>query len=477
MKKTLAMLLAALMLLLPACGQGTSSDAPSSPLEQTVAPVQTEGPAPEETPTQTAGPTQSSGGSGQAFDPSATIEETVLVDESDVKITTTGLKYTASSVKLSLSIENNSDKNLSFHAGTLGYNCNSVNGYMVDDGYLNASVASGKKTNETVTFDVGELTLLGFTDIADVELGFDISDDQYDDYLETGPCQLKTSIADSYDYASDTYRAAIANGGAMSALGGTIDHDSDETVFDQKGVRVLSQTLVTNSSGDQALLVEVENTGSDMVYVSVGDVSLNGLGIQSGTWSTDWISAGKRRVISMDLSSMLDKSYQKAFGINEVGTVAYSLEIKDIDRDTLISPQQLAFSTPNSGSYDATGAELYQEGGIRVVSKGLAPDSFELSDDIHLLLLVENTASEGLGFDVDYSSVSVNGYMTSFICYSRWVDAGGSSVLDVELMGHSLEENGITELSDITEVELTLEVKNDSYKTVAEPVVTVTIGQ
>ena len=100
------------------------------------------------------------------------------------------------------------------------------------------------------------------------------------------------------------------------------------------------------------------------------------------------------------------------------------------------------------------------------------PDSFELSDDIHILLLVENSTNQVLDFDVDYDSISVNGYMTDFICYSRTMAPGDSGILDVELMGSSLEENGITELESITEVELTVEAKNDSYQTVAKPVVT-----
>ena len=136
-------------------------------------------------------------------------------------------------------------------------------------------------------------------------------------------------------------------------------------------------------------------------------------------------------------------------------------------------PQTLTLTVPSgSASYDGSGEELYQEDGIHIVSKGLAPDSFELSDDIHLLLLVENGTNQALTFDIDYDSVSVNGFMTDFICYSRTVTPGGSGVLDVELMGSSLEENGTAELESIEEVELTVEVKNDSYKTVAKPVVT-----
>lgn len=62
------------------------------------------------------------------FSETAEIEETVMIDENDIKITATGLKYTSYSVELELDIENNSDKALSFISGSLGYSCNSVNG-------------------------------------------------------------------------------------------------------------------------------------------------------------------------------------------------------------------------------------------------------------------------------------------------------------------------------------------------------------
>ena len=68
------------------------------------------------------------------FNVDATLEETVMVDEGGVKITATGLTYTDYSVDLDLTIENNSGKTLSFVSGSLGYSCNSINGYMVNDG-------------------------------------------------------------------------------------------------------------------------------------------------------------------------------------------------------------------------------------------------------------------------------------------------------------------------------------------------------
>ena len=62
------------------------------------------------------------------------------VPDSGIKIfTATELSYTDYSAELNLLIENNSDKNLSFISGSMGYSCNAVNGYMVNDGYLNAA--------------------------------------------------------------------------------------------------------------------------------------------------------------------------------------------------------------------------------------------------------------------------------------------------------------------------------------------------
>lgn len=70
----------------------------------------------------------------------ASIAETVLVDESDIKITATGLDADGFlGVEVKLLIENNSDQDLTFQARNV-----SVNGYMVEP-IMSADVAAGKK--------------------------------------------------------------------------------------------------------------------------------------------------------------------------------------------------------------------------------------------------------------------------------------------------------------------------------------------
>ena len=126
----------------------------------------------------------------------ATLAETVMVDEGGVKITATCLTYTGYSVDLELTIENNSGKNLSFVSGSLGYSCNSVNGYMVNDGYLNCDVANGKKVNDTISFSCDALILYGIDEIANMEIGF--SDELFGPNDAISREQMATSL---YHYA------------------------------------------------------------------------------------------------------------------------------------------------------------------------------------------------------------------------------------------------------------------------------------
>lgn len=118
MKKFISLLLVMMLALsFAACGGNTESPTASPNAEQ-----QTEDATPtdnqqtvDETPT--VEPTGTPEGSSEelgAFNKNAVLEETVMYDENDVKITATGLSYTSYYVELELTIENNSDKDLSF---------------------------------------------------------------------------------------------------------------------------------------------------------------------------------------------------------------------------------------------------------------------------------------------------------------------------------------------------------------------------
>lgn len=465
MKKNLVMLLAAILLLLSACGGEPTPGADTMPPEASAA----------QTPaTQTPAAQKPTTGTPPVMFPlKGDITETVLVNQDGVKITATGLNYSNYDAQLALTIENNTDKNLSFHSGTLGYSCNSVNGYMFDGGYLNADISAGKKSNETISFSADELISLGMTDIADLEVGFDISDDSYNTYLQTGPLPLKTSLADTYDYTADTYQDSV-NGGALASLAVyTLDHFGTEVLFDQAGVRVVSQAIITNTEGERMLLLEVENTSAEQVAVMLGDFHVNGLMIQSKNFSTDRVNPGKRRVITAQLSNMLEDTYWDTFGVTELADITFTLSVEDGARNDLCAPTEISVAVPGTQpAFDAGGEELYSENGIRVVYKGLIPDSSSFMDDIHALFLVENSGSVPVSASIAYDSVSVNGFMTDAWPFDRDILPGRSAVLELTLREDSLEENGISNIEGIEEVEATFTFRDGNYHTIAEPVVT-----
>lgn len=128
------------------------------------------------------------------FSRKATIEEKVLYDKDNVKITATDLEYEEDAANLQLKIENNSKKKLTFSAGTMVYAVNAINGFMVNGGYLNCEVKAGESIEEEMSFDYGELILYGMKEIADIRVGFMISDEDWND-IYTKPVQKIESVS------------------------------------------------------------------------------------------------------------------------------------------------------------------------------------------------------------------------------------------------------------------------------------------
>lgn len=409
----------------------------------------------------------------EAFDMTPTIEETVMLDENDIKITATGLEYDDYEVTLNLTIENNSSQDLSFICGSVGYSCNAINGFMIDGGYLNADVAAGKKSNETINFSRAELSIMGISRIADIQVGFDIKDADYN-RVYSGVKQVKTSIADSYDYTVDTYQKAINSGALATLYGFTVDYFAEAELYNQGGIKIVSEAFVKNKDGERMLFLEIVNDSDALLYGVTTSVAVNGLTVYNGTWSSDALNPGSRRVMDISFDTLLDESFQEALGITDISEVVCTLVVKDSEYKDFIAPQEISISIPGQeGTFDIAGTEVYNEGGIRMISKGLLEDPSEYSEDIHMLLVVENNSDADIRVSPAYDSLSLNGFMTDFYIHTAEVPSGEYALLDVQIQGSSLEENGIAGADGITEAEVTLEIKDEKYKSVAEPKVVI----
>lgn len=405
------------------------------------------------------------------FRKTATIEETVLLDEYDLRIIATEIRYDNYSAKLGLTFENNSEKDIRFVSGSVGYSCNSVNGYMIEGGYLNCDVAAGKKAKGTISFNYDVLMSYGINEIADVEVGFDISDDDYN-HIYSGPCQVKTSVADEYDYEALDYSKIITSEAVQYALGYTVSLFSDEILYEENGIDVVSDCLLINKDGETLLMLEVNNMTAAPIVVTSSNININGLGIYSDTWSADMINSGKTGIIALDLSKMLDGNFQTVYGLQEIGNISLSLNFMNTDRAVLSAPAVISVSIPNTPSvFDKNGREVYNSNDIRIVMKDIVEDDSDYRDDMYILLFVENNTTDAIFLREVYDSFSVNGYMMDCFIPSVKVESGACSALEIRLWESDLEENSITTPDQIDEIEFSLIINNSRQKEIDKAII------
>lgn len=343
MKKGLAVLLLASALTLTACGSTEEKKVPtaSSDTESTEA-VKTE----EETSENASENEEEDEIEKVAITPffgTGTIEDTVIVDEKDVKITASNLSYDSYEATMDLLIENNSDENLSFYCGSMGYQCNAVNGYTISSIYLNQDVSAGAKENCSISISNTEMELLGITDIAELEIGFLAKTDEYDEYLATGPLKIQTSVAESYDLSEDTYQKVIENGSFSSMSGKKITNFQTGDLFSSNGVNLISATLAEDSEGD-AVILELENTTDQILYFVVGDIAINDVVLAEENWDSVSINPGGRGLLLIDVEDVIEYSDKADVDINEISNVDFYAAIGSADGRYLVKDEKVSIA-------------------------------------------------------------------------------------------------------------------------------------
>lgn len=453
MKKLSAICLSLVLTIsLFACSQQPSAAAADTTVPATSVPA-TSAPAPVQTVSETVPEKQVL----PTFRKTGTIEETVLYDQGNVKITARNLIYDHHGVKLSLIMENNTQQPLTFLSGTIGYCRNAVNGYMVPKGYVNEDIAPGKKASETVYFDYDYLKLLGIFQIAEIQMDFTIQDENYDTLMETGPLILHTSGYSDYRPYAETFASILPSPAAVQTFGYTVDFFTQEQLYADGGIRTVCGGIISRE-GEYSLFLELENTTDALIIGRLSNISINGLQLQFGTRTADAISPGMHCVSSVNLSDILSKNTADLFGIQQISSVSFDLSILDESGNDLTSPQTLTLSVPDTQpALDTSGTEIANEHGLRLVSKGLSRDDFEYSDDLHILLLAENQTGEYLTAEDVYNSLSVNGFMTDCFFYSTEVAPGQFALLDIELPSYALDDNELT-FDNIQEAEIQLKI-------------------
>ena len=246
-----------------------------------------------------------SGGSETGKIETVTVEETVLLDQDDVKITMTGMEDGMFGPELKLLIENNSDQSLTFQVRDA-----SVNGFMADT-MMSADVASGKKANDEITFAARGLKDCGIDVFTEMEFKFHIfKSDDWETYLDTEVIRVETSAYGNYNQEID---------------------DSGEVFYDKDGIKIIGKGLSDdNSIFGPGLIVYIENNSDKDFTVQVRDTSINGFMVDT-TMSED-VLVGKR---ALPVVTFFSRSLEDN-GITDIESVETSFHVFDKDTWTTI---------------------------------------------------------------------------------------------------------------------------------------------
>lgn len=475
MKKVLAMFLAFILACsFVACNNaGTSNEAGG----QTI-PDNSEIPQPDSGADNPWNDNASQGGNqGGSLDPvefqqTATIEEIVLYNENNIVITATELEYTNYSADLQLSIENNNTMEL-----TIATEYRTINGIMIEDGYLSCSVGAGKKAKDDISFNYDDLLLYGIEAIADLEIVFDIYDKEYN-HVYTEPCQIETSIASTYSYSATAYQDGITNQAMQSEYAYSVEHFSAEKLYDKSGVSVVSQCITISNSGTKTLLLEVKNASEKVVHFRVMDIAVNGLQIYGGyCWTDVVILPGKTGIVDIRLSDIMDDGWWSLFGIKEFAQIGIGIELCDKEGESIEALSNMEITIPGKiASFDQGGQKIYDSDALSLAFKTIVKSESDYDNDIYILLLANNKTGKQVKLSYDYDTFSVNGFMADCSFSGLTLDVGEFAVVEIHLYEYMMEENDIATVEDIDEFEMTFELKDLRHNEIENPYIKYVVG-
>lgn len=394
----------------------------------------------------------------QAFDKSATIEETTLYDQGGVSIRADSLTCDDSEVHLHLTVTNQSDQTLTVVSGSMGYCWNSINDYMVEDGYINSDIMPGNKAVEDVTFDIDTLQMYGISAISDIKIAFQITDPN-DNSVYTGPLDLQTSLYADYDAEADPYQSVITSDALAKAYQIKPIVFTKDSPVKTDMLTVTSSFMAENQDGETVVLLEVQNAGSEDRYFQINEICINGLKVCSSNWSSTGIISGCRAIVPVNLDDVLSEQAQKKLELGTIQSAEFSVDERLSDSfDSVASADISVTAAEGSDEYSAQGATVYDENGLTIQAAG---NPFSEEDDSlydHALFVVTNHTGSEITLDSQIlDSLSANGTMVDCILYALTLSDGQTGLLDFQITQDDLQAAGIGSPDAVTSLEASLD--------------------
>ncbi len=489
MKKIKALIIAvSLVLSLSACSVADNLKMPEASLPETSAPEtsapETDAPetsapetdAPETSAPETSAPDTSKPDITQTtfdtkFKTNGTIKKTKLYDKNDVVITADKLTYDEFSAYLTLTFQNNSDKTLTLCTSSAA--AQSMNGYMISGFYLNCTAEAGKSVTQEIELDYYSLLTQGINEIADIELCFDVRDENYDSF-NTGVLPIKTSIYNSHDYSIDYYQNAIQSKELSELFEYKLDRFTTDKIYSEEGVSIISSAVIKEGEDSLLFMLEAENTSDKAVIVGIGDFSINGIKMTDSDSLLSIVGSGKKAIFEIPMYGIM---YREAMELCEINTaqLSFSAALYTPDYSEVVSDYKTVSITVSeeAPTFNSDGSKIYSKNGLTVLSKGLITEK-GYSNSIIAVFILKNDTNQDISIFEKYDTFTVNGKEATSYSPRLIVEKGGYALFTEEISSSSLEELSIDDIADIKTVKFTLSAtKPNEHDTLFEAAITV----
>ena len=405
----------------------------------------------------------------------ATIEETVVADEDQFRITATSLEGT----KLNFLLENKSDKTLEFTTMETNGLVQTVNGYGCgnEGSGFSEEVDPGASVETDMRF--AWASDLGIKAIADIQTGIRVSDDESYDVIAYVPCHLETSEA-GYDYSGESFQKEVQELADDENTRRKPLYFTDDVDFDCCGIRILSAALIEEPNWTK-LYLELENTTDENLYFYPKSQAFNDLFLSS-SFSGVLVPAGKKAVSSENkIEGALDEETARLFGIEEIskvtiiGAVTTDIEDNTINKSGTLgaAPFTIKLKDGNDSAFSYQGAgEVLNNEGIVVEPVGIIGGQDK--EPIRFLFAVTNNSGKDISIDIDCETeidpalgmmiakdTKVNGVGTMlFGGTDDLLPDGATGILSAVLDWSQFEACGVKGAADVKDMDAVLVIKD-----------------
>ena len=234
----------------------------------------------------------------------------------------------------------------------------------------------------------------------------------------------------------------------------TAESLEEQVVLDENGIKITVKGLDKDGLLGPEVKLLIENESGKDVTVQARNVSVNGY-MMTTSMSADVVNGKKANDELIIMANSLEKA-----GISTIADIEFSFHVSETSSfDSLFDSDLIQLKTSAADSYEYTfddsGDVVYDEGGVKIVVKGLSD-----SDSIFgpgIIVYAENNSDKNV--TVQVRDVSVNGFMTDPI-FSADVAVGKHAIDSITFMSNELDENEIDKIKD---VELSFHIFNELF--------------